>query len=130
MLATCDFWSTIPLFFLFREASEASIIVSVLISFTRRKNAAFLEKQVWWGVGLGVCASLIFGIVFIVLYYKAAQNLFQGPNQMIFKGVVSWIASFMITYLAFTMLQFSGWEEKWRRKLALVSSKQLQQEQN
>ena len=49
---------------------------------------------------------------------------------MIFKGVVSWIASFMITYLAFTMLQFSGWEEKWRRKLDIIASKQLKQEQN
>lgn len=127
MVAVSDFWSTIPLFILFREAIEASIIVSVLISFTRRKNAVFLEKQVWWGVGLGVAVSILFGIIFIVLYYKAAQNLFSGPNQMLFKGIVSWIACLMITYLAFTMLQFFGWEDKWKRKLDIIAAKQLKQ---
>ena len=127
MVAVSDYWSTIPLFILFREAIEASIIVSVLISFTRRKNAGFLEKQVWWGVGLGVVVSILFGIIFIVIYYKAAQNLFQGPNQMIFKGAVSWMACLMITYLAFTMLQFFGWEDKWKRKLDIIGAKQLKQ---
>lgn len=46
---------------------------------------------------------------------------------MIFKGAVSWVACLMITYLAFTMLQFQGWEEKWKRKLDALGSKQLKQ---
>lgn len=40
-----DYWNTIPLFILFRESIEASIIVTVLISFVRRMNAPQLEKQ-------------------------------------------------------------------------------------
>lgn len=37
--------------------------------------------------------------------------------QSIFKGVVSWVASLLITVVAFHMLKFYNVERKWRRKL-------------
>lgn len=40
--------------------------------------------------------------------------------QFIFKGVVAWIASIFIAFLAFAMLRYKGWEDKWARKLAIV----------
>ena len=56
------------------------------------------------------------------MYYKAQQNLFQGGSgQFIFKGVVAWIACLFITFLAFAMLRYKGWEEKWARKLGAVT---------
>lgn len=124
MVSIDDVWNTIPLFILFREAIEASIIVSVLISFCRRMNATQLEKQVWWGVGLGIVISIVFGIIFICLYYLASQSLFTGSNQLYFKASVSWIAAFMILILAFAMLRFMGWEEKWKRRLEAMAAEQ------
>ena len=37
--------------------------------------------------------------------------------QFIFKGVVAWVAAIFITFLAFAMLRYKGWEDKWARKL-------------
>ncbi len=45
---------------------------------------------------------------------------FSFRQQFIFKGTVAWVAALFITYLAFVMLQYQGWEEKWARKLAVV----------
>ena len=43
-------------------------------------------------------------------------------SQFIFKGVVAWIACIFITFLAFAMLRYKGWEDKWARKLAIVKA--------
>lgn len=53
-------------------------------------------SAVWWGVGLAATFSIIFGVIFICVYYKASENLFQGRNQQIFKASVSWIAMMMV----------------------------------
>ena len=79
-------------------------------------------SSVWWGVGTGVCISLVLGAVFAIMYYTAQQNLFQGgTGQFIFKGVVAWVASIFIMFLAFAMLRYKGWEDKWARKLGAVT---------
>lgn len=48
---------------------------------------------------------------------SACLQIFTGNSQSIFKGVVSWIASLLITVVAFHMLKFYNVERKWRRKL-------------
>lgn len=80
-------------------------------------HLASLRPAVWWGVAGGVGVSIIFGIIFIAVYYTAQSNLFKGTNRDWFKGIISWIAAALITYLGFAMLRFVGWEEKWKRRL-------------
>jgi high-affinity iron transporter len=74
-------------------------------------------SSVWCGLVTGIGISLAFGAIFAGIYYAAQTHLFKGQSQFIFNGVVAWIACIFITWLAFKMLQFEGWEEKWKRKL-------------
>lgn len=122
MVNSEEYWSPIPVFILFRESIEASIIVAVLLSFLD-KSGPWLKKQVWWGVGLGFVISIIIGVVFIVIFYAAKDNVFQGKNQNLFKGSISLLAAVLIAWLAFIMLRFMGWERKWQRKLNEAASK-------
>lgn len=156
-MSSSQYFNPIPLFILFREAIEASIVVAVLLTFLSRASpslkkhgevhdvhtrvakpapqpprhqphgttqcahaahACDADSAVWWGVAGGVGISLLLAGVFAVLFYVAQNNVFTGNNLQIFKGVVSWIACIFITYLAFAMLRFEGWEAKWERKLA------------
>lgn len=112
-----EYFNVIPLFILFREAIEASIVVAVLLTFLNRASPK-LKKQVWWGVGCGISIALVLAGAFAACFYVAQNNVFSGSNLLIFKGSVSWVASVIITYLAFAMLRYEGWEAKWERKLA------------
>jgi hypothetical protein len=57
------------------------------------------------------------GIIFITLFYVARDNAFNGPNKSIFQGSVAWFAGILISFLAFAMLRYKGWEDKIARKL-------------
>ncbi|KAG1680548.1 hypothetical protein FOA52_014995 [Chlamydomonas sp. UWO 241] len=111
------------MFILFRETIEASIVVSVLLTFLN-STAPSLKSQVWWGVACGVCLSLILAMTFAILYYVFQSNVFQGKNQMIFNGVIFWVAAIFITFLAFAMMRFEGWEAKWKRKIGAKQYKE------
>jgi high-affinity iron transporter len=77
----------------------------------------FLLIAVWWGVAVGGGGAILFGIIFTTLFYLARDNAFQGPNRAIFQGSVAWLAGIIITFLAFAMLRYKGWEDKIARKL-------------
>ncbi|PNH12297.1 Plasma membrane iron permease [Tetrabaena socialis] len=116
MASLDQYFSVLALFILFRETIEASIICGVLLQFLNRAKPA-LKRAVWWGVVGGVVVSIIFGVIFISVYYTAQSNLFKGKNRDWFKGIISWVAALLITILGFAMLRFLGWEEKWKRRL-------------
>ncbi|GLC38037.1 hypothetical protein PLESTB_000443600 [Pleodorina starrii] len=124
MASLDQYFSVVALFILFRETIEASIICGVLLQFLNRSKPA-LKKAVWWGVAGGVGVSIIFGVVFIAIFYTAKNSLFAGKNRDWFKGIISWIAGFLITILGFAMLRFLGWENKWKRKLAAAIAKKV-----
>lgn len=67
----------------------------------------------------------MFGVIFIVLFYVARNNLFAGKNKDLFMGVVCWLAAALISYLGFKMFKFVGWEEKWKRKLTTAAAKRV-----
>lgn len=163
------YFNPIPLFILFREAIEASIVVAVLLTFLTRasprlkkhgavqrtmstrhtqphglnamRRSAYAPQHavaesmsrpardhvpaVWWGVAAGIGISLVLAGVFAVLFYVAQNNVFTGKNLLIFKGTVGWVACIFITYLAFAMLRYEGWEAKWERKLAAQGIKEV-----
>ncbi|GLI69194.1 hypothetical protein VaNZ11_013763 [Volvox africanus] len=124
MASVDTYFSVLALFILFRETIEASIICGVLLQFLNRAKPA-LKKSVWYGVAAGVGVSIVFGVVFIAVYYTAKNNLFSGKNRDWFKGVISWIAAVLITILGFAMLRFLGWESKWKRKLAAAMAEKI-----
>ncbi|KAG0311401.1 high-affinity iron permease [Dissophora globulifera] len=122
-MALQDYFS-IPIFFIiFREVTEAAIIVSVLLSFlsqvitdddAMRKR---LSRQVWAGTGLGLLVSLAIGAGFIVVWNMYATNLWAA-SEGIWVGCFSLVAVLMITVMGVAMLRTNQMQDKWKYKLA------------
>ncbi|KAF9435747.1 high-affinity iron permease [Entomortierella beljakovae] len=113
-----------PIFFImFRETTEAAIIVSVLLSFISQvivDDPALYRRlrwHVWIGVLLGLAVSLIVGGAFIAVWNSVAKNVFQSSEEL-WEGTFALIASIMITIMSFAMLKSQDMQEKWRGKLA------------
>lgn len=114
----------VPIFFIvFRETTEASIIVSVLLSFLKKvfepDSVIFkrLRKQVWIGAALGLLICCAIGAAFIAVWYTVLNDLW-GSSEDIWEGCFSLIASIMITIMGLAMLRTERMQEKWKVKLA------------
>ncbi|KAF9134346.1 hypothetical protein BGW39_007363 [Mortierella sp. 14UC] len=116
---------SLPTFFIiFRETTEAAIIVSVLLSFlnqvlTEPKDQALrkrLSRQVWAGTWLGLVISLAIGAGFIVVWNLYATNLWAA-SEGIWVGCFSFIAVLMITVMGLAMLRTNQMQAKWKAKL-------------
>ncbi|KAF9978202.1 high-affinity iron permease [Actinomortierella ambigua] len=115
---------SVPIFFImFRETTEAAIIVSVLLSFLAQVVAddpalyRRLRWHVWLGVIFGLIISLIIGGAIIGVWYSLSNNVFQAHEEL-WEGTFALIASVMITVMALAMLKSQDLQEKWRNKLS------------
>ncbi|KAG0305796.1 hypothetical protein BGZ98_003549 [Dissophora globulifera] len=115
---------SIPIFFIiFRETTEAAIIVSVLLSFLNQvltEDLALrkrLARQVWAGTFLGLLVSLAIGAAFIVIWNLYATNLWAA-SEGIWVGCFSFVAVIMITVMGIAMLRTNQMHDKWKHKLA------------
>jgi predicted transporter len=72
---------------------------------------------VWAGALSGVGLAIVIAVIFVCLFYVAQQQVFKGNGRNIFEGFMMLIASYFITLLAFVMLKFKGYEQKWQAKL-------------
>lgn len=114
----------VPIFFIvFRETTEAAIIVSVLLSFLRKifdtSTPIYkrLRNQVWIGSALGLFICLCIGAAFIAVWYTVLNDIW-GNSEDIWEGVFSLIAVIMITAMGLAMLKTERMQEKWKIKLA------------
>nr|CAL18215.1 hypothetical protein [Rhizomucor miehei] len=114
----------VPIFFIiFRETTEAAIIVSVLLSFLRKifdtTTPVYkrLRNQVWIGSALGLFICLCIGAAFIAVWYTVLNDIW-GNSEDIWEGVFSLIAVIMITVMGLAMLRTERMQEKWKIKLA------------
>lgn len=114
----------VPIFFIiFRETTEASIIVSVLLSFLRRifepSDPIYkrLRKQVWLGTIIGFVICLCIGAAFIAVWYTVLNNLW-GATEYIWEAVFCFIAAILITAMGLAMLKTERMQEEWKLKLA------------
>ena len=72
---------------------------------------------VWVGAIAGLATAIAIGAVIVALFYVAQTQLFVGIAREVFTGFMFLIASYLITVLAFAMLRFKGYEQKWEEKL-------------
>ncbi|KAG2182526.1 hypothetical protein INT43_007457 [Umbelopsis isabellina] len=114
----------VPIFFImFRETTEAAIILSVLLSFLKQvfSEDEFtykrLRKQVIVGTaaGLGICIGI--GAAFIAVWYTVAADLWSS-SELLWEGIFSVVASVLITAMGLAMLRTERMQEKWKVKLA------------
>ncbi|CAO3607858.1 unnamed protein product [Mucor fragilis] len=110
----------VPIFFIvFRETTEASIIVSVLLSFLKKvfepDSIIFkrLRKQVWVGAALGLLICCAIGAAFIAVWYTVLNDLW-GNSEDIWEGCFSLVATIMITVMGLAMLRTERMQEKWK----------------
>ncbi|KAF9579947.1 hypothetical protein BGW38_003586, partial [Lunasporangiospora selenospora] len=122
-MAGTDYFS-IPIFFIiFRETTEAAIIVSVLLTFLSqvigddRALKKRLSRQVWGGTFLGLLISIAIGVTFIVVWNKYGSNLWAS-SEGIWVGCFSFVAVIMITVMGIAMLRTTQIQEKWKGKLS------------
>lgn len=84
-----------------------------------------LFDAVWYGAFTGIGIAILLGIAFIITFYVAAKSVFQGEGKMIFTGFIQLLAAFLITVLAFAMLKFMNYEQKWERKLYQAATEKV-----
>lgn len=119
----------VPIFFiLFRETTEAAIIVSVLLSFLKKmfnpESPVYkrLRNQIWFGSAAGLFICICIGAAFIAVYYTVLNDLW-GNSEDIWEGAFSLVAVIMITVMGLAMLKTERMQEKWKVKLAIAMAK-------
>ena len=109
-------------FVLFREALEASIILTVLLRYIdatpltdwARKR---LRRQVWIGSLIGLVISVALGVTFTLVFYLLKHDVL-GDNLPLFEGILLLVAVILLTWLAFKMLSINEMYSKWQSKIS------------
>jgi high-affinity iron transporter len=83
-----------------REGLEATLVVSILIAFLVKSDRRDRLPQVWFGVGLAVVLSVIFGWL---LSYTETSLLSDYKDQELFEAVTSIAAVCFVTWMIFWM---------------------------
>jgi len=83
-----------------REGLEATLVVSILIAFLVKSDRKDRLPQVWFGVGLAVVLSVIFGWL---LSYTETSLLSDYRDQELFEAVTSIAAVCFVTWMIFWM---------------------------
>lgn len=81
-----------------REGIEAALIVGIILGYLRKVGAPYLQKPVYYGVGLGILASVAVAGVFVILALE-----FEGTTEQLFEGTTMFIAAAMLTSMILWM---------------------------
>lgn len=110
----------------FRESIEAAVIIAVLLSFVKqsfggpgmdRKAYKRLLWHIWLGSLTGLIICLIIGGAFIGAFYGLNNDIW-GSSEDLWEGILSVIASVMITIMGLGMLRINKMKAKWRLKIS------------
>ncbi|KAL7934733.1 high-affinity iron permease-like protein [Trichoderma chlorosporum] len=113
-------------FILFRETIEASIIISVLLSFLKQSlggpeqdQAVYkrLVKQVWLGSLAGIILCLIIGGAFIGVFYGLGKDIW-AKSEDLWEGIFYLVATIIISFMGLALLRINKMKDKWRVKIA------------
>ncbi|KAJ3228422.1 high-affinity iron permease [Chytriomyces hyalinus] len=114
---------SVPVFFvILRECTEASIVMSVLLTFIRSmfsKDDAMrikLTRALWAGTVAGLVLSLAIGTAFLVVWFKYASNLWT-TTESLWEAIFCLIASILLTGMGLMFLKSDSLMAKWNRKL-------------
>ncbi|RAO69070.1 uncharacterized protein BHQ10_005082 [Talaromyces amestolkiae] len=113
-------------FIVFRECLEASIIISVLLSFLKQSLGEphhdhtlykRLVRQVWYGSFAGILICLIIGGAFVGVFYGLGHNIWTNAEKL-WEGIFYLIACIIVTAMGLALLRINKSKEQWRIKIA------------
>jgi len=101
-MAEGEYFSVLAFFIVFREALEAAIVCSVLLSILHQSGQKKLKKWVWIGLVLGLLLTLIILIAVVITFSIAAQDFGFRANKLT-QGVLGVTAAVLIAYVCLTI---------------------------
>ncbi len=75
-----------------REGFESFLIVAIIFAYLRKTQRGNLIPAVWWGTGISVLTSAIFGFAML---QGANQSLWEGITGVVSAALVSWFVIHM-----------------------------------
>jgi high-affinity iron transporter len=81
-----------------REGIEAALIVGIILGYLKKVGAKALIKPVYFGVGLGVLASIGVAGIFLLLRVE-----FKGRFEQLFEGITMLVAAAILTTMIIWM---------------------------
>jgi high-affinity iron transporter len=102
-----------------REGIEAALIVGIILGYLKKVGAENLAKPVYYGVGLGVLASIGVAGFFLLLRVE-----FQGKYEQLFEGITMLVAAVILTTMILWMRNNSKtFSEDMREKVETALTK-------
>ncbi|CAG8614929.1 14123_t:CDS:2, partial [Funneliformis mosseae] len=113
------------------ETLEVTIVLAVLLGFIDKlipEEKSLLKKklirQILIGTVAGLGVSIILGVVFIIVFYSIARNLWKDSGAA-WEGTFSLIATIVLTLVALSMVQVQQWRIKWEGRLKHATEQYL-----
>jgi len=102
-----------------REGIEAALIVGIILGYLKKVGAETLTKPIYYGVGLGVLASI--GVAGIFLLLRVG---FEGKYEQLFEGITMLVAAVILTTMILWMRNNSKtFSEDMREKVETALTK-------
>jgi high-affinity iron transporter len=102
-----------------REGIEAALIVGIILGYLKKVGAETLTKPVYYGVGLGVLASIGVAGFFLLLRVE-----FAGRYEQLFEGITMLVAAIILTTMILWMRNNSKtYSEDLREKVETALTK-------
>jgi high-affinity iron transporter len=102
-----------------REGIEAALIVGIILGYLKKVGAETLAKPVYYGVGLGVLASIGVAGFFLLLRVE-----FEGKFEQLFEGITMLVAAVILTTMILWMRNNSKtYSEDLREKVETALTK-------
>lgn len=102
-----------------REGIEAALIVGIILGYLKKVGAESLAKPVYYGVGLGVLASIGVAALFLLLSVE-----FEGKYEQLFEGITMLVAAVILTTMILWMRNNSKtFSEDMREKVETALTK-------
>jgi len=102
-----------------REGIEAALIVGIILGYLKKVGAGNLVKPVYYGVGLGVLASIGVAGIFLLLRVE-----FEGKYEQLFEGITMLVAAVILTTMILWMRNNSKtFSEDMREKVETALTK-------
>jgi high-affinity iron transporter len=101
-----DFSSALPTFVItLREGTEAALVVGIVLAYLKKAGRTQLNRWVYAGIGAGIAASVLVGILFSGLlsalensnqaYAPVLKQLLEGGFGLVAIGLLSWMLVWM-----------------------------------